>query len=105
MNKIIELKDKYITIVYETNKVKFGKLTETSKEDLEDCNGMCVLERENRKIIVGIFDGTLETLHHELFHCVDFINQLIFEFKSSMFSESNAYLSTYLFREFRKGLK
>ena len=66
---------------------------------------MCAIDKSNRKITVGVFDGTLETLHHELFHCMDFINQLIYEFKSSVFSESNAYLSTYLFREFRKGLK
>mgnify|MGYP006898480110 CR=1 FL=1 len=98
--KRISLPDKQIVIINENNKERFEKLT---FEDTSVCAGICV--RRDRTIYIGVFDKTKATLHHELFHCIDFINNILYEFEACKFSESNAYLSTYLFNELQKGLK
>lgn len=98
--KTIKLPEKRISIVFESNKIKYEKLI---KQDISNCDGFCYYNSIN-KIYVGVFNKKKSVLCHELFHCIDFLNQHLSEFDDSKFSESNAYLIGYLFQEFERKL-
>lgn len=100
MKKVL-LKDKSMTIIFDTKKQSFEKVCEN--DFLKDLEVVCV--REGNVVYVGVFDNKKSTLVHELFHCIDFINKRVNEFPESCFSESNAYLIEYLFKSFEKDLK
>ena len=98
--KTIKLPEKIISIIFESNRIKYEKI---SRQDTNGCDGLCYYDSIN-KIYVGVFNKKKSILCHELFHCIDFLNQHLLEFDDSKFSESNAYLISYLFEQFEREL-
>lgn len=98
--KTIKLPEKRLSIIFESNKIKYSKIT---KQDINGVDGLCFYNGVN-KIFVGVFNKKKAILCHELFHCIDFINKHLSEFDDGKFSESNAYLIAYLFEQFEREL-
>ena len=97
--KTIELKDRELTLHFTTDKEVYKSLT---KNDSGDSLGTAWYK--DKVIVIGVYDGKLKTLVHELYHAMGFINIRLGEADSICFSEANAWLMEYLFDQLREEL-
>lgn len=98
----LTLEDKFITIYFFNNKEQYEKFTNLEINKYITGNAYC--NYDERIIAIGVFDSKLSTLTHELYHSMEYINDLICEDNNALiyFSEANAYLIGYLFSKFEK---
>jgi hypothetical protein len=60
--------------------------------------------KDNFNILVGVFNGDLETLAHELYHVVEHVTETVPLGRGFMNSEPQAHLMGYMFRKCSEAL-